>query len=84
MLQRIILIFFIGLSLSACSRFTKSGRQERAYRNYIHKSQATRVKQRSRLFHRPAELASFRARAETRAEGKTPEAENVSSRPGDQ
>jgi hypothetical protein len=84
MLQRTILIFLIGLSLSACSMFTHSGRQQRAYKNYIHKSQAARSKQRSRLFRHPTEVASFRARAETRAEGPAPESENTSSRAGDQ
>ena len=39
----------LAFTLTGCSSFSKSGRQQRAYEKYVRKSSATRAKQQSRF-----------------------------------
>jgi hypothetical protein len=40
--------------------FSKSGRQDRAYKNYVRKMQTSREKQRSKIIHQRADLPTLR------------------------
>lgn len=49
-MKALYLILFLAISTTpACSRFTASGRRERAYAKYIHKSQADHAKRQARI-----------------------------------
>lgn len=53
-------LLFLGLSLPGCSRFSKSGRQERAYSKYVRKMSANRDKQQLREIRQRAEMPKLR------------------------
>jgi hypothetical protein len=47
--KALCLILLLALSMPACSRFSKSARQQRAYSNYVRKSSVMRTRQQSRF-----------------------------------
>ena len=49
-------IVLLLVSLTSCSYMTKSGRQARAYRNYIRKSSVVRVKQQKKFHFRVPQM----------------------------
>lgn len=53
-------ILLLGLSMSGCSRFTKSGRMDRAYYKQLKQVRGTRVKERKRTIQKRAEMPSLR------------------------
>ena len=55
------LVLLLGLSMPACSMFTKSGRQERAYSKYVRNMSSSRDKQRSKIIQQRAEVPTLRA-----------------------
>jgi len=49
-MKSLCLILLLALATSpACSRFTASGRRERAYANYIHKSQTDQARRQAKF-----------------------------------
>jgi hypothetical protein len=74
-----LVIFLLLCSLTSCSYLTKSGRQERAYRNYVRKSSATRTKQQSKFKFRTPEMAIRQDAPSMTAEPESPQSVTTSS-----
>jgi len=55
-LKSIGLILLLALCLPACSHFSKSARQQRAYEKYVHKSMRARSKQKAKIAKHQAEI----------------------------
>ena len=55
-LKSIGLIILLALCLPACSHFSKSARQQRAYEKYVHKSMKMRSKQKAKIAKHQAEI----------------------------
>jgi hypothetical protein len=58
-MKALCLVLFLGLSMPGCSRFTKSGRMDRAYYKQLKQVKAAREKRRKTIQKR-AELPSLR------------------------
>jgi PBP1b-binding outer membrane lipoprotein LpoB len=54
------LVLLLALLTPGCSRFSKSGRQERAYSKYVRKMSANRDKQRLQEIKQRAEMPKLR------------------------
>jgi hypothetical protein len=61
-MKSIGLVLLLALSAPACSHFSKSARQERAYRSYVRKSAISRTHQQARLSHKTTEMLPPEAR----------------------
>jgi uncharacterized protein YceK len=60
-MKSICLVLLLALSSSGCSTFSKSARDQRAYRKYVRQSQAARDKRRKTVIeHQRAEMPSLR------------------------
>jgi hypothetical protein len=59
-LKSLCLVLLLALLTPGCSRFSKSGRQERAYSKYVRKMSANRDKQRSQEIKQRAEMPKLR------------------------
>jgi hypothetical protein len=73
-----LVIFLLLCSLTSCSYFTKSGRQDRAYRNYVRKSSATRAQQQSKFKFRTPEMAIRQDAPVMTAEPESPQSMTAS------
>ncbi len=49
LMKSLCLVLLLALSMPSCSRFSKSGRTERAYSKYIKQSKAAREKENQRV-----------------------------------
>ena len=54
------LVLLLGLGMPGCSRFTKSGRMDRAYYKQLRQVKAAREKQRKRTIQKRAAMPSLR------------------------
>jgi hypothetical protein len=60
-MKTICLVLLLALSSTGCSTFSKSARNERAYRNYIKKATAARDKRRKQVItHQRAQMPALR------------------------
>jgi hypothetical protein len=60
-MKSICLVLLLALSSTGCSTFSKSARDQRAYRKYVRQSQAARDKRRKSVIeHQRAEMPSLR------------------------
>ena len=59
-MKSLCLVLILAVSMAGCSMFSKSGRQDRAYRNYVRKMQTSRDRQRSRTIQQRANLPELR------------------------
>lgn len=59
-MKSLCLVLVLAISISGCSMFSKSSRQDRAYKNYVRKMQTSRTKQRSKIIHQRADLPTLR------------------------
>jgi uncharacterized protein YceK len=59
-MKALCLVLLLGLSMSGCSRFTKSGRMDRAYYKQLKQVKAAREKQRKKTIQKRAEMPSLR------------------------
>jgi len=60
-MKSICLVLLLALSSTSCSTFSKSARNERAYRKYVKASQVARDNRRKQLItHQRAEMPSLR------------------------
>jgi hypothetical protein len=73
-----LVIFFLLCSLTSCSYLTKSGRQQRAYQNYVRKSTATRARQQSKFKFRTPEMAIRQDAPVMTAEPESPQSVTAS------
>lgn len=53
-------VLLVALSVSGCSMFSKSTRQERAYAKYVRKNSLAREHQRTQIIKQRAEMPSVR------------------------
>jgi hypothetical protein len=60
-MKLLLLILLLGLAMPGCSRWTKSGRQERAYAKYVKNMSSSRDKQRSKIIQQRAEVPTLRS-----------------------
>ena len=61
-MKYLALIILLGLSLPGCSRFTKTGRMDRAYYKQLKQANVAREKRRKNLIqHQRAEMPSLRS-----------------------
>lgn len=59
-MKSLCLVLLLSLSMPGCSRFTKSGRMDRAYYRQLKLVKAAREKQRKRTIQKRAEMPSLR------------------------
>ncbi|MEY2519459.1 MAG: hypothetical protein QOF24_1218 [Verrucomicrobiota bacterium] len=59
-MKSLCLVLVLALGIPGCSMFSKSSRQDRAYKNYVRKMQNSRQKQRSKIIHQRADLPTLR------------------------
>jgi hypothetical protein len=59
-MKSLCLVLLLGLSMPGCSRFTKSGRMDRAYYKQIKQAKVARER-RSKLIQKRAEMPSLRS-----------------------
>jgi uncharacterized protein YceK len=60
-MKTICLVLLLALSSTGCSTFSKSARDQRAYRKYVQQNQAARDKRRKAVIeHQRAEMPSLR------------------------
>jgi uncharacterized protein YceK len=60
-MKSICLLLVLTLSLTGCSTFSKSARDQRAYRKYVRQNQIARDKRRKQVIeHQRAEMPSLR------------------------
>jgi PBP1b-binding outer membrane lipoprotein LpoB len=60
LMKSLCLVLLLALITPGCSRFSKSGRQERAYSKYVRKMSANRDKQQLREIRQRAEMPKLR------------------------
>ena len=72
-------ILLLLSSLTSCSYLTKSGRQQRAYQNYVRKSSATRTRQQSKFKFRTPEMAIRQDAPVMTAQPESPQSMTTSS-----
>ena len=58
-------LLLIALALPACSRYSETNRQQRAYAKYVRKQSAARQKQRAKVQRSQQEIPEEQARTET-------------------
>lgn len=59
-MKSVCLTLVLAVSIAGCSTFSKSGRQDRAYKNYVRKMQTSREKQRSKILQQRTDLPTLR------------------------
>ena len=59
-MKSLCLVLVLAVSMAGCSMFSKSSRQDRAYRKYVRKMQTSREKQRSKILHRRTDSPTLR------------------------
>lgn len=58
--RSLCLVLLLGLSVPGCSRFTKSGRMDRAYYKQLKQVKVAREKRRKQMIKQRAEMPSLR------------------------
>ena len=57
-MKSLFVVLLLGLGMSGCSMFTKSGRMDRAYYKQLKQVKVARVKQRQRMVEKQARIPS--------------------------